>query len=105
MNYISDHCDIIFMYKGMTKELRAQSHISATLTLEEREKIKMALPISISHGYRLISEKLPHLSKNQISQVFTIQQRYRPEVIDAAFEVIAEFNKKVGSQKKKAAEL
>jgi hypothetical protein len=89
----------------MTNELHVQSHINVMLTLKEREKIKLALPINTSHGYDLIRSKLPHLSKNQISQVFTVSHRYRPEVIEAAFEVISEFHKKIDSQKKRAAAL
>lgn len=69
------------------------------LTLKERKKIQQLLPLNVSHGYNLIHEKLPHVSRNQISQAFTMANRYKPEVFDAALQVISEFNEKVKEQK------
>jgi len=75
------------------------------LSKREIKKIQQALPLNISHGYELIKEKLPDLSKDQISKAFTVSNRYRPDVIDAALEVIAEYERKVQEQKEKVKSL
>ena len=70
-------------------------------TKEELKKIQAALPITVSNGYDLIKAKLPYLSKVQISLVFTNPKRFKPEVIDAAFEVINEHKEYLEAQRKK----
>ena len=75
------------------------------LSIEERKKIQDALPISKSNGYRLINEKLPELSRGQICQAFLYDNRYKPEVMVAAMEVIEEYKKQESPLKNKIAAL
>lgn len=91
--------------KVNTIRLHSQSHISAMLSKDEREKLKCALPLNISNGYRLINEKLPHLSRGQISQAFLYDNRYKPEVMKAAYEVIEEYAIQESPLKHKVASL
>jgi|GEM_PF-1936748 len=75
------------------------------LNQEEREKLKSSLPLNVRHGYELINKKLPHLTKNQISQAFQYPNRYKPEVMKAALEVIDEYNSSENPIKEKVAAL
>lgn len=86
-------------------ELQTQSHKSAILSREERLKIRLNLPLNISNGYRLIQEKLPHLTTTQIGQAFLYDNRYKVEVMVAALQVIDEANAGVTPLKNKVAEL
>ena len=71
------------------------------LTKKEIKKIQKALPLSVSHGYDLIQQKIPALSKDQISKAFNCEKRYRPDVMEAAVQVIQEYKDKVKELKNK----
>lgn len=75
------------------------------LNKSERKKIQEQLPISKSHGYTLINEKLPHLTRGQICQAFKCDNRYKPEVMTAALEIIDDYKKSQVSIRKKIAAL
>jgi hypothetical protein len=75
------------------------------LNREERLKIQENLPINKKKGYSLIQEKLPEMKRKQISQAFTDDNRYKPEVIEAALLVIEEHKKTEASMKDKLAKL
>lgn len=65
------------------------------VSYENRQKLKNKLPKSISHGYDLIKEKLPALSRKQIERAFNTQSEmyYNEDVIKAALEVVKEAEK------------
>jgi hypothetical protein len=75
------------------------------LNREERLKIQAKLPVNKKKGYTLIQEKLPDLTRVQISRAFTEDNRYKPEVIQAAMQVILEFEETENTIKNQIAKL
>lgn len=97
--------DIQDDYKVKTFKKHTQSHIYTMLSLEERKTLQANLPINKRKGYKLIKEKLPHLTGTQISQAFLYDNRYKPEVMEAAAAVIEEYQKSETDLKKRVAKL
>ncbi len=97
--------DIQDAYKVKTLQKHTQPHISTMLSKQERITLQETLPVNKRTGYKLIREKLPHLTGTQISQAFLYDNRYKEEVMQAAVEVIKEYKKKEATLKETIANL
>lgn len=72
------------------------------LSLEELKIVRDALPYN---GSKLIKARFKRISASQISRTLNNPDFYRKDILDAALEVIAEYNESVKSQRTKISEL